>query len=56
MTFFTLCRSITGKGTEKTLRIIKNEFPKLKIFKKNVVQKFLIGKFQANGTYQMHIY
>ena len=28
---FTLCRSITGKGTEKTLRIIKNEFPKLKI-------------------------
>lgn len=30
---FSLCRSITGKGTEETLKLIKKEFPKLKIFK-----------------------
>ena len=29
---FPICRSITGKGIKKTLRIIKNEFPKLKIY------------------------
>jgi aminopeptidase-like protein len=29
---FPICRSITGSGTKKTLRIIKNEFPKLKIY------------------------
>jgi len=28
---FPICRSITGKGTVKTLQIIKKEFPKLKI-------------------------
>lgn len=28
---FPLCRSITGYGTKQTLKIIKNEFPKLKI-------------------------
>ena len=28
---FTLCRSITGSGIRETLKIIKNEFPKLKI-------------------------
>ena len=28
---FPICRSITGKGTVKTLRIIKKEFPELKI-------------------------
>ena len=28
---FPICRSITGKGTVKTLKIIKKEFPKLKI-------------------------
>ena len=28
---FSICRSITGKGIRKTLKIIKNEFPKLKI-------------------------
>ena len=56
MTFFFLCRSITGKGTEQTLRIIKKEFPKLKILKKNVDQKFLTGKFLVNGIFLMHIY
>ena len=30
---FKICRSITGKGTEKTLRKIKDYFPKLKIRK-----------------------
>jgi aminopeptidase-like protein len=30
---FPIYRSITGKGIEKTLKIIKTEFPKLKIYK-----------------------
>lgn len=30
---FPFCRSITGYGTKQTLKIIKNEFPKLKIHK-----------------------
>ena len=30
---FHICRSITGNGTRKTLKIIKNEFPSLKIKK-----------------------
>ncbi len=30
---FPICRSITGNGTRKTLKIIKNEFPSLKIKK-----------------------
>jgi aminopeptidase-like protein len=29
---FPICRSITGKGIRKTLKIIKDEFPKLKIY------------------------
>ena len=29
---FPICRSITGGGIRKTLKIIKNEFPKLKIY------------------------
>ena len=32
-TLFPICRSLTGSGTEKTLKIIKKEFPKLKIHK-----------------------
>ena len=28
---FPLCRSLTGKGTLKTLKIIKKQFPALKI-------------------------
>ena len=31
-TLYPICRSITGKGTKKTLSIIKNEFPSLKIY------------------------
>ena len=29
---FPICRSITGDGVRKTLKIIKNQFPKLKIY------------------------
>jgi aminopeptidase-like protein len=29
---FPICRSITGSGIRKTLKIIKSEFPKLKIY------------------------
>ena len=29
---FPICRSITGNGVRKTLRIIKKDFPKLKIY------------------------
>lgn len=29
---FPICRSITGNGVRKTLKIIKNQFPKLKIY------------------------
>ena len=32
-TLFPICRSITGDGIKKTLKIIKKEFPKLKIYK-----------------------
>ena len=31
-TLFPICRSLTGSGIRKTLNIIKNEFPKLKIY------------------------
>ena len=30
---FPICRSLTGYGIKKTLKILKNEFPKLKIIK-----------------------
>jgi aminopeptidase-like protein len=30
-TLFPICRSITGNGVKKTLKIIKKEFPNLKI-------------------------
>ena len=30
---FPICRSLTGQGVKKTLNIIKNEFPSLKIKK-----------------------
>ena len=52
-TLFPLNRSLTGKGIKQTLKIIKNEFPKLKIKKSKLEQKFLIGKFLKNGIYQM---
>ncbi len=32
---FPICRSITGSGIRNTLKIIKNEFPRLKIHKVN---------------------
>lgn len=36
---FPICRSITGQGIKKTLKIIKNEFPKLKIYNVNSGEK-----------------
>ena len=30
---FPICRSLTGSGVRETLKIIKKEFPKLKIYK-----------------------
>ena len=53
---FPICRSITGPGTRKTLKIIKNQFPKLKIKKLNLVLKFLIGEYLPNGILKMHIF
>ena len=38
---YPICRSITGKGIKKTLKIIKNEFPKLKIRKISCCTKVL---------------
>ena len=32
---FPICRSITGKGIQKSLKIIKREFPDLKIYTKS---------------------
>jgi aminopeptidase-like protein len=36
---YPICRSLTGRGTRKTLKIIKNYFPKLKIFKEKSGKK-----------------
>ncbi len=36
---FSICRSITGEGVKKTLKIIKKEFPKLKIHHINSGEK-----------------
>ena len=36
---FPICRSITGKGIKKSLKIIKKEFPKLKIYHINSGKK-----------------
>ena len=36
---FHLCRSITGNGIRKSLKIIKKEFPKLKIVETNSKSK-----------------
>ena len=40
---FPICRSITGQGTLKTLKIIKNEIPNLKI--KSIKSKKMINKY-----------
>ena len=39
---FPICRSITGKGIKKSLKIIKKEFPKLKIYHINSGKKVLM--------------
>ena len=60
---FSICRSITGKGTEQTLKKIKKFFPKLKIHKVksgtkifdwkipeewNIKNAYVIDKYQNN--------
>ena len=40
---FPICRSITGKGIKKSLKIIKKEFPKLKIY--HINSSFFFCKF-----------
>jgi aminopeptidase-like protein len=46
---FPICRSITGKGTYETLKIIKKEISILKIKKKNLAQKYSTGPYRQNG-------
>ena len=50
---FPICRSITGAGLKKTLKIIQSEFPKLKYIEYLQVLKFLIGKYRPNGMLVM---
>ena len=52
---FPICRSITGKGTLKTLKLIKKEFKDLKIKKIKSGKKFLIGSFHQSGISKKHI-
>lgn len=44
---FPICRSITGKGIRKSLKIIKRQFPKLKIFNVKVRKKVFDWKIPA---------
>ena len=53
---FPFFRSITGKGTLKTLKTIKKIFPDLKIRKLNLEHRYLIGLFHLNGGLIKHIY
>ena len=53
---FKICRSITGQGVRKTLKIYKRYFPEIKIKKFLQALKFLIGQFHLNGTLKMHIF
>ena len=47
---FPICRSITGSGTRKTLKIIKSELKNLKINEVHFWKKnFLIGLCLKNG-------
>ena len=48
-------RSITGKGTLKTLQEVKKLLPELKIKKLNQELKLLIGLSLMNGMLRMHI-
>lgn len=50
---YPICRSITGRGLEETLKIIKKEFKSMKFIVSNLGPKFLIGKFHQNGTLKM---
>ena len=52
---FKLNRSITGKDTEKTLKIIKKNFKNLKIIKLNLEQRYMIGLYLQNGIFLMHM-
>ena len=46
---FPLNRSITGKDTLKTLKIISKNFKILKLKVLNLELRYLIGKFILNG-------
>ena len=51
---FPICRSLTGAGNRKTLKLIKKKFQYLKFMKSNLDRRFLIGKSLKNGTLKMH--
>ena len=51
---FPICRSITGNGVRKTLKILKKEID-LKIVNVPSEPRFLIGKYLMNGTLKMHM-
>ena len=48
-TLFPICRSITGNGVKKTLKIIKKEFPNLKIYNIPSGTRVFDWKFLLNG-------
>ena len=47
---YPICRSITGKGTEETLKYFKKLNPEFKIINFKSGSRYLIGKYQKNGT------
>lgn len=49
---FPLCRSITGEGTLKTLKIIKKQFPSLKIFSVKSGNKYFDWKIPLQWDIQ----
>ena len=51
---FPICRSITGNGLRKSLKILQEIIP-LKIIETPTNTQFMIGKFPKNGTLMMLI-
>jgi aminopeptidase-like protein len=49
---FPICRSITGKGTLKTLKIIKKQFPSLKILSVKSGEKYFDWKIPLQWDIQ----
>ena len=46
---FPICRSLTGNGVRKTLKIIKKEFPKLKIYKVSATNLLIENKKSSSS-------